>query len=64
METTIRINNLTKKFGKVVALDHVSLVIEPENFRNTSRSIWVWQDDAAALRGWFGRSRRWRDLYW
>ncbi len=32
METTIRINNLTKKFGKVVALDHVSLVIEPETF--------------------------------
>jgi ABC-type sugar transport system ATPase subunit len=32
METTIRINNLTKKFGKVVALDHVSLVIEPGTF--------------------------------
>lgn len=32
METTIRINNLTKKFGEVVALDHVSLVIEPETF--------------------------------
>src|SRR4030043_1911748 len=29
MQTTISINNLTKKFGKVVALDHVSLVIEP-----------------------------------
>src|SRR4030067_786545 len=28
METTIRINNLTKKFGNVVALDHVSLVIQ------------------------------------
>src|SRR5512136_3461834 len=32
METTIRIINLTKKFGEVVALDHVSLVIEPETF--------------------------------
>jgi ABC-type sugar transport system ATPase subunit len=32
MQTTIRINNLTKKFGKVVALDHVSLVIEPGTF--------------------------------
>jgi ABC-type sugar transport system ATPase subunit len=32
METTIRINNLTKKFGKVLALDHVSLVIEPGTF--------------------------------
>ena len=32
METTIRINYLTKKFGKVVALDHVSLVIEPGTF--------------------------------
>src|SRR4030042_3126534 len=32
METTIRINNLTKKFGKGVALDHVSLVIEPGSF--------------------------------
>jgi len=32
METTIRINNLTKKFGEVVALDHVSLVIEPGTF--------------------------------
>ncbi len=29
MATTIRINNLTKKFGEVVALDHVSLIIEP-----------------------------------
>jgi ABC-type sugar transport system ATPase subunit len=32
METYIRINNLTKKFGKVVALNHVSLVIEPGTF--------------------------------
>ncbi len=32
METYIRINNLTKKFGNVVALDHVSLVIEPGTF--------------------------------
>jgi ABC-type sugar transport system ATPase subunit len=32
METYIRINNLTKKFGKVVALDHVSLIIEPGTF--------------------------------
>jgi multiple sugar transport system ATP-binding protein len=32
MQTTIRINNLTKKFGGVVALDHVSLVIEPGSF--------------------------------
>ena len=32
METTIRINNLTKKFGGVVALDHVSLVIQPGTF--------------------------------
>lgn len=32
METTIRINNLTKKFGNVVALDNVSLVIEPGTF--------------------------------
>ena len=32
METTITINNLTKKFGKVLALDHVSLVIEPGTF--------------------------------
>jgi len=32
MDTTIRIKNLTKKFGKVLALDHVSLDIEPETF--------------------------------
>jgi ABC-type sugar transport system ATPase subunit len=32
METTIRIINLTKKFGGVVALNHVSLVIEPGTF--------------------------------
>jgi multiple sugar transport system ATP-binding protein len=32
MNTTITINNLTKRFGKVVALDNVSLVIEPETF--------------------------------
>jgi multiple sugar transport system ATP-binding protein len=32
MTTTIRISNLTKKFGKVVALDHVSLDIEPGTF--------------------------------
>ena len=32
MNTTITIKNLTKKFGKVVALDHVSLVIEPGTF--------------------------------
>jgi ABC-type sugar transport system ATPase subunit len=32
MATSIRIVNLTKKFGKVVALDHVSLVIDPGTF--------------------------------
>jgi multiple sugar transport system ATP-binding protein len=32
MSTTITIKNLSKHFGKVVALDNVSLVIEPENF--------------------------------
>jgi len=32
MDTTITIKNLTKKFGKVVALDHVNLVIEPGTF--------------------------------
>ena len=32
MSTTITIKNLTKHFGKVVALDNVSLVIEPETF--------------------------------
>jgi multiple sugar transport system ATP-binding protein len=32
METTIRINNLTKKFGNVLALNHVDLVIEPRTF--------------------------------
>jgi ABC-type sugar transport system ATPase subunit len=32
MQTTIRINNLTKKFGDVLALNHVSLVIEPGTF--------------------------------
>jgi len=32
MQARIRINNLTKKFGKVVALDNVSLVIEPGTF--------------------------------
>ncbi len=32
MSTTITIKNLTKRFGKVVALDRVSLVIEPETF--------------------------------
>jgi multiple sugar transport system ATP-binding protein len=32
MSTTITIKNLTKRFGKVVALDNVSLVIEPETF--------------------------------
>jgi multiple sugar transport system ATP-binding protein len=32
MSTTITIKNLTKRFGKVVALDRVSLTIEPEMF--------------------------------
>jgi len=32
MSTTITIKNLTKRFGKVVALDNVSLVIEPGTF--------------------------------
>jgi multiple sugar transport system ATP-binding protein len=32
METTIRINNLTKKFGDVTAINNVSLVIEPGAF--------------------------------
>jgi len=32
MSTTITIKNLSKHFGKVVALDNVSLVIEPGNF--------------------------------
>jgi ABC-type sugar transport system ATPase subunit len=32
MQTTIRINNLTKKFGDVLALNNVSLVIEPGTF--------------------------------
>ena len=32
METTIRINNLTKKFGDVVAVNNVSLIIEPGTF--------------------------------
>lgn len=32
METTIRINNLTKKFGDVVAVNNVSLTIEPGTF--------------------------------
>jgi ABC-type sugar transport system ATPase subunit len=32
MQTPIRINNLTKKFGGVVALNHVSLFIEPGTF--------------------------------
>lgn len=32
MAISIRIENLTKKFGNVVALDHVSLVIEPGTF--------------------------------
>jgi ABC-type sugar transport system ATPase subunit len=32
MSTTIRINNLTKHFGNVVALNSVSLVIEPGTF--------------------------------
>ncbi len=32
METTITINNLTKKFGNVVAVNDVSLTIEPGSF--------------------------------
>src|SRR5512136_170979 len=32
MSTTITIKNLSKHFGKVVALDNVSLVIEPGTF--------------------------------
>jgi len=32
MDTTIKIRNLTKKFGKVLALDHVNLDIEPRTF--------------------------------
>jgi multiple sugar transport system ATP-binding protein len=32
MSTTITIKNLSKHFGKVIALDHVSLVIEPGTF--------------------------------
>jgi len=32
MQTTIRINNLTKKFGNVAAVNNVSLTIEPGTF--------------------------------
>lgn len=32
MDTTIKIRDLTKKFGKVLALDHVNLDIEPGTF--------------------------------
>jgi multiple sugar transport system ATP-binding protein len=32
METTIKIKNLTKKFGEVVAINNVSLTIEPGSF--------------------------------
>src|SRR5512139_2922829 len=32
METSIIINNLTKHFGKVVAIDDVSLTVEPGAF--------------------------------
>ena len=32
MATTITIKNLTKKFGKVIAVNDVSLVIEPGSF--------------------------------
>jgi len=32
MQTTIRINNLTKKFGDVVAVNNVSLTIDPGTF--------------------------------
>lgn len=32
MDTTITINNLTKRFGKVLALNNVSLVIDPGTF--------------------------------
>jgi len=32
MQTTITINNLTKKFGQVVAVDDVSLIIKPGSF--------------------------------
>ena len=32
MDTTIKIRNLTKQFGKVVALDHVDLDIDPGTF--------------------------------
>jgi multiple sugar transport system ATP-binding protein len=32
METTITIKNLTKKFGNVLALNHIDLVIEPGTF--------------------------------
>ena len=32
METTIKINNLTKKFGDVVAINDVSLEIDPGSF--------------------------------
>jgi ABC-type sugar transport system ATPase subunit len=32
MDTTIKINNLTKKFGEVVAIKNVSLTIEPGAF--------------------------------
>ncbi len=32
MDTTITIKNLTKRFGKVVAVDNVSLTIEPGSF--------------------------------
>jgi multiple sugar transport system ATP-binding protein len=32
MSTSITIKNLTKRFGKVVALDNVSLTVEPDSF--------------------------------
>ncbi len=59
METTIKINNLTKKFGEVVAINNVSLTIEPGYISNPAGSFWMRQDNPLALHCWVGRPGWW-----
>jgi hypothetical protein len=56
MSTKIVINNLTKRFGNVVAVNNVSLTIAGI-VPYASRPVWLWEDHPSALHLRSGRPR-------